>query len=463
MISCWKYLIFTDCIPNESHVEDHGSGNAMRMFAEDGDIFYPTHPVVWILRIILKSKAHMKYILDSWPAFPIVVRYRGPRSQKSKTKGVNNVIDAPHDYPDRICRVDLVAPSSILGSLICLFEKPFTALESIHIESNDTTGSPLVIPGTFSDGSTPRLHNIWLDGISIPFPALRRVLLSASGLVFLDLRHIQNPGYFSPEALVPVLSDLAQLRKLTLHFEPPTSRLAQNSRSLPPPQELTTVSSLRRFGFHGASEYHEDLVSRINLPAFSDLSVSFFNQLIIEIPRLCLFIGLVDALNSPNEVTVTLSQSHASISLDRRGARRRVLGELYFRIGFKQLDWQLSFIAQIVSQLSPLLSNARSLAITRLNISLTNEGDSPDEGRDVDPTQWLELFQPFNAVQSVSVAEEFVPDVVQVLGMATDDVPFPALVSLELQGYRKSSSMQEAAQPIIEARQRSGREINVYG
>jgi hypothetical protein len=410
------------------------------------------------LRIIFKTGAHMKSILDSWPALPIVIRYHGPPSQKSKTEGVNNVIEALH-YPDRICEVDFVAPSSILGHLTCLLEKPFTALERIRIESNNTTGSPLILPGTCLGGSTPRLHSFRLDGISIPFSALRPVLLSASNLVTLELCHIQNPGYFSPDAFVPILSTLAQLRRLSLRFDHPTSRLAQNNRSPP----WITLPLLRRFEFRGASEYLEVLVSRMNLPALSSLFIIFFNQLIFEVPRLCLFISLVNTLSSPDEVTVTLARSGASISLSRPGPRRNILGELFFLIRCKQLDWQLSFIAQIVSQLYPLLSNATTLAITRFNISQTNEGDLPDEGRDVDPTPWLELFRPFNVVRRVSVDEEFVPDVVHVLGMATDDELFPALTSLELKGYHKSKSVQEAAQPIIEARRRSGHEINVHG
>jgi hypothetical protein len=201
------------------------------------------------------------------------------------------------------------------------------------------------------------------------------------------------------------------------------------------------LSSNIKFEFHGASEYLEDLVSRIIPPALRHLSISFFSQLIIDVPRLCLFIGLVDALSSPTEVTVELCPGCALVFL----------------------NWRLSFVAQIFSQLSPLLSNVRSFAIRRSLTMISKERDSPDEGRDVDPTQWLELFQPFNAVRSVRIDEEFVPDVVQVLGMVTDDVLFPALTSLELPGYRKSASVQDAAQLIIEARQRSGRKINLYG
>ena len=157
----------------------------------------------------------------------------------------------------------------------------------------------------------------------------------------------------------------------------------------------------------------------------------------------------MDALSSPTEVIVEPSQRIISITLARREERRSFLGELCIHISCRQLDWQLSSTAQIFSQLSPFLSHVRSLAIKRYSLSQTKEGD------DVNTTQWLELFQPFNGVRSLRIAEKFVPDVVQVLRMATDGV-LPALTLLNLEGYHKSASVQEAAQLLLEARRRSG-------
>ena len=69
-------------------------------------------------------------------------------------------------------------------------------------------------------------------------------------------------------------------------------------------------------------------MSRIIPPALRHLSISFFSQLIIDIPRLCLFIGLVDALSSPTEVTVELCPGCALVFLNRRGQRGSSLGKL---------------------------------------------------------------------------------------------------------------------------------------
>jgi hypothetical protein len=75
-------------------------------------------------------------------------------------------------------------------------------------------------------------------------------------------------------------------------------------------------------------------------------------------------------------------------------------------------------------------------------------------------------FQPFGDVQNVNVAEEYVQDVVQALGTITGDMSMgvlPVLSMLILNGYRKSASVQEAAELFVATRQRTGRRIDLYG
>jgi hypothetical protein len=53
-----------------------------------------------------------------------------------------------------------------------------------------------------------------------------------------------------------------------------------------------------------------------------------------------------------------------------------------------RLDWQLSFVTQILTQLSPLLFSVRLLSIEKY--------DEFQAGKeDADSVQWLEFFQPF--------------------------------------------------------------------
>jgi hypothetical protein len=393
----------------------------------------------------------MKSILDLWPRLPIVIRYNG--TEKSKPKALDNIAVALRD-PDRVCEIDIGVTCSMLGLLVDSMQQPFPALERIRIMSSDMTWSPAILGGTFLGGYAPRLRTMHLSGISVPFPALRRLFLSANDLDTLELHHIPNTGYFSPEDLVTSLSALTRLRRLSLRFCLPTSRLAPNSRS--PPQARIVLPSLRYLEFHGTSEYLERLVSRIHVPVLRYFPITFYNQLIFEIPKLCQIVGLVDALRSLTEVIVKPSQRVVSISLIRRGERRSFLGELCFYIPCRQLDWQLSSTAQLFSQLTPILTRVRSLTIKKsIDAPITEEND-------VDSTQWLELFAPFSSVCTVNVTEEFVADVVQGLGMATEGV-LPGLTLLKLHGYRKSASVQEAAKIFVDARQRSGRKINLKG
>ncbi|KAI0245665.1 hypothetical protein BJV78DRAFT_275392 [Lactifluus subvellereus] len=408
------------------------------------------------LKIIFRSRAPMGSILDSWPGLPIVIRYDEGRNPR--LKAVNNIIVALR-HQDRVREIDLDVTNSALGSMVEVIQDPFPALERITIKSNETTGSPPVLPGTFLGGSAPRLHTIQLDGISFPFPALRQLLLSANGLVELELTNIPSMAYFSPEDFAIGLSTLPQLRRLTLRFNSPTPRPPPNSTP-PPGQARITLPSLTLLSFWGASEYLEGLVSRINVPVLSTFFVVPFNQLNFEIPHLCEFIGRVDALRSPTEVIVNPDQHDVEITLTQPGEPRRVPGKLFLRISCKQLDWQLSFTAQIFSQLSPLLSHVGSLTIGQSGSLQIREED------DGDSTQWLELFQPFGGVTAIYVAEEYVQDIAQALGTVTGDMSMgvlPVLSTLTLQGYRKSASVQEAAELFVATCQRSGHYIDLYG
>ena len=110
------------------------------------------------------------------------------------------------------------------------------------------------LPDGFLGGSAPRLQSLELD--SIPFPALPKLLLSATDLVHLTLWNIPHSGYISPEAIVTGLAVLANLKSLTIEFESPLSRPDRESRR-PPPPTRTVLPALTRFEFQGVSEYLE--------------------------------------------------------------------------------------------------------------------------------------------------------------------------------------------------------------
>jgi hypothetical protein len=286
-----------------------------------------------------------------------------------------------------------------------------------------------------------------LDGIAFPFQEIRQVLLSTKNLVELELSNIPNDVYFSPDDLVTGLTTLVQLKQLVVGFLSPTSSpLASMTR---PPQR-TTLPSLTYLCFRGETEYLEEFVARINLPALGKFYIDLFNDIFFEIPQLCQFIP--NQLRSVTSMSIEHTPASVCLFFHQNNETDCILSILCER-----LDWQLSSVAQIASQLSPFLPGVDDLDIgmdARLSA----------EERDMDATQWLELFRAFTYARKVCVREDLVPGVAQALAMENIvGGVLPELTSLYLLGYHSSPSAAKAAEQFVAARRLSGRTVHLYG
>jgi len=401
------------------------------------------------LQILCRSGAPIESILDSWPTLPLVVRYKGPKS-KSLPK---NIIVALR-RPDRVCELDLVLSSSVIESIVPVIQEPFQALECLRITVKNAAKPPGLFTGPFLGGSAPHLKEIKLDGVAFPFPEIRQVLSSTTNnLVQLCLSNIPNVGYFSPDSLAHGLSTLVQLKQLNIDFHSPSSR--PPSKTCPFPQRVI-LPSLSNLNFHGASEYLEEFVAQVDFPALTFINIEFFSQLIFQIPQLYHFISRVNALKSPTEVIVTPSAELVTLFFIQQGERRVVLGECFLGTTCGDLDWQLSFMTQVLRQFTPLLSSVDSLTI--------NKPYKMPRGEDyVESIQWLELFQPFTHVRTVHVFKQLVPDIVDAL-VAENTVAgvLPELSRLYLKGYRDSLPVAKAAEQFVAARRHSGRTVSLF-
>jgi F-box-like len=292
------------------------------------------------LQILCRSKASIKSILDSWPTLPLVVRYKAPKS-KSLPK---NFILALR-CPDRVRKIELVLPRSLIGSIVEVIVGPFQALEFVQIEVKNATEPPMLVREAFLGGSAPRLRVIKLDGIAFPFSAIRQVLLSSNDLLQLDLFNIPKDAYVSPDDLVNGLSTLVQLNQLRIRFHFPAS-LPPPSMTHPPPLRIT-LPSLRMLDFRGPCEYLEELMTRIDLPSLWNINMNLFNQVFFEIPQSSRFILCLSVLKSPTEAIVVPSAKFVSLIFTQRGKRRNVQGECFLGTACERLDWQLSFVTQV--------------------------------------------------------------------------------------------------------------------
>jgi hypothetical protein len=292
----------------------------------------------------------------------------------------------------------------------------------------------------FLDDPAPRLREIGLHCVALPFSAIRQVLSSTNNLVDLRLSNIPNSIYFSPDDLVSALSTLVQLEELTVSFHSPAS--SSPSSITPLPAQCITLPLLTFLDFHGTSDYLERFVETIGLPSLRKIAIKIFNQILFELPRLCRFIPRLNALGLLTSVFITHSVKSVSVTLHNEKVSLNM--SCILKTSCTRLDWQVSFVTQILSQLSPQLFSVRLLSIEK-------GGELPVGKEDVDSTPWLRFFQPFAHVRQVYVWETpLVPGIVPAL--ATEDMPadiLPELISLSLSGYRSSPSVAKAAVQFV--------------
>jgi hypothetical protein len=397
------------------------------------------------LRILCDNKTPIE-ILHVWPTLPLAVSFKATRESTLIPRHITTALR----HLDRICQVELYVTSSMTILLAEMIQKPCHALESISITVEDATGASIPVCNAFLGGSAPQLEAIKLDGIFYPFPKLRQVLLSTNNLTELRLSKIPNALYFSPDDLVTGLSPLVRLKSLSVGFYYTAFHPPPNVTH--PPPLRTTLPSLTSLDFHGASEYLEEFMAQINSPALRKITIRLFNQIFFEIPRFCQFILRPNALGSPTWVVVTHSAESVSVLLLLDGNEHCVIGT-----SCRRIDWQLSFVTEILTQLSPLLFSVRSLTIQK--------GDRLPSMEDMDSTQWLELFRPFTHVTLVRVSEEqLIPSIVQALvaeDMAT--AVLPELFSLHLEGHPGSPFVVKAAKQFVATRRLSGHTVFLSG
>ena len=243
---------------------------------------------------------------------------------------------------------------------------------------------------------------------------------------------------------------MVQLERLTIGFHSPASRPPPSMTR--PPSRRATLPSLRFFDFHGATEYLEEFVARIDLNALCKVSLRLFNDIFFDIPHISQFISRINALGSPTGVYVTLSVEFVSVVFfSDRGQSNE---NCFLGTSCRRLDWQLSFATEISSQFSALLSSVHELIIQAPKMP-TGEGDS---------TQWLEFFQSFTHVTEVTVWDEkLVPGIVQALVM--EDVAagvLPELTRLYLEDGRSPSTV-KAAEQFVATRRLSGCTVYLSG
>jgi hypothetical protein len=231
-------------------------------------------------------------------------------------------------HQNRVCEIDLLyLTSSQVQRLASAMQDQFPALTHLTFGFSDDYGRPApALPDGFLGGSAPHLQSFGLHSIS--FPALPNLLLSATDLVHLTLRDIPHSGYISPDTIVTCLAVMANLKSLIIEFESPRSPPPWERRHPSPPTRIA-LSALTRFEFQGVSEYLEDLVAQIDSPLLDTIQITFFHQLLFDLPQLAQFMRRTTKFQTLNEAHmdfdyhgVQVGSLPSSLSFDEKSGLR---------------------------------------------------------------------------------------------------------------------------------------------
>ena len=373
-------------------------------------------------------------IIRNWPSFPIPEDYD---------------FDAAVVHQNHVCEVNLsYLTKSQLQRLASAMQVQLPRLNHLLLGSFDDGHPAPALPDGFLGGSAPRLLSLKLN--SVGFPALPKLLLSATDLVHLTLENISHSGYVSPEAIVTGLAVLASLQSLIIEFRSPLS--LSNSDSRPQPSPIRTIlPALTCFEFKGVSEYLEHFLARIDAPSLDLISITFFHQLIFDIPQLAQFMKRTTRFGALNEAHVDFGPSCVQVGylppqiFDGKSGSRILCG---------MLDWQLSSLAQVSTSFYPSISKVEHLYFYGDRYMLSQWQD------DTENMQWLDIFHPFTGVKNLYVVKEISQPIAFILQELVGEDVLPALESLFLEDLRPR--VKEAIVPFIATQQLLGHPVTVF-
>ena len=373
--------------------------------------------------------------LGFWPAFPIVIDYTNYPDYNGKNLSPNdedNVI-AALKKPDRVRSLRLPVTSLLLGKVASMTQDKFPILTQLWLSSNDEDVS--VLPGEILGGTAACMQEIHLEGI--PFPSLPTFLSSTTNLVVLYLHRIPYTGYISPEVMAASLAMLTRLGDLSIEFQSSTfSRDQSGTRGEATLLTRVVLSALTSFEFQGASDYLENLVAHVDAPRLASIKITYFDQLVFQVPQLFRFAGQTQVLEPAHfkYAQVNFRGSHVYIGLHSEQSES---GRSHFalRILCQRLDWQVSRLAEVLSQSSPLLTNVDHLSIGAYDLQSSSQDD-------MDNIAWLELLRQFIAVKALRVSAQVAGHVADALKDVTVDMvpgimPVLRLLFLEDESARR--------------------------
>lgn len=369
----------------------------------------------------------MSKLLDTWPPLPIIIRYSPSDAAEAEGgEGDGNII-AALGLRDRIIGISFekIQSSEELGTFAAKMRNPFPALTQLHMACDDYYFGPAIVPTGFLCGSAPELRSFTSHNMA--YLGLPQLVLSSARLVTLSLRALPtDTHYVSPEMMVTYLAAIPTLQQFSVGFR------WQSLESRPdpihsPPQTRLVLPALNHLRFQGASKYLEQFVALLDTPLLDNLTIVFFIHNTFHVGHLCEFIDRAESFKPLKRAFIQLRCRTFSITL-------RSPGRPFLEIRCNTTKWGVSLLAQLCNDLSPNLTH-----VERLEIRGVPPAAQASLG-DAESAQWVKLFHPFAAVQSLYASKLMAPLVAPVLREPTPSVAesltdvLPALRDLVLDG-----------------------------
>jgi hypothetical protein len=345
---------------------------------------------------------------------------------------------------DRVRRVRLQIPVADLQRLIVAMDEEYPILEFLLIAlPKEDSSATLVFPEALQ---APHLRHLTLEGPSLPIRS--RLLTTAVGLVTLWLHMVHPSTYFHPNTLLQWISLMPQLERLGIAFEfAVPSRDVERQLTHMPITTTVILANLHRFLFRGVSTYLEALVRRITAPRLEKLEISFYNQLMFSVPRLLQFMSTTENLRL-DRAEFEFYTERVFVSVYPRGAEMHALA---INVFCRDLDWQVSSVAQISNLLSLMFSTVENLALGHEEHSRSSE-----EHNVVQRIEWRRLLRSFSNVKTLRIAKGLVGELSRCLQLEDGELPLGLLPELQELTYTGSANTFTS---FTDARQNAGRPV----
>ena len=405
------------------------------------------------LKIVCGPWTHVE-LTGVWPPLPIVIW-----SSVYWPLGKDYDFETAIVHYNRVCEVTLLCLSSLqLQRYASAMQEKFPALMHLKLSlASGYTDSAPALPDGFLGGYTPRLQSLELH--SIPFPALPKLLLSATDLVRLFISNIPHFGYlsFSPEVIVTVLAALVNLKYFSIEFKYPQSRSGWERRHTRKSTRIV-LPALTDFVFYGLSEYLEDVLADIDVPLLESILITFFHQPIFDIPQLAQLMGRTTRFQTPNEAHVYFN--NFDLLVGYHVPLTRTIGKMSgLTISSKEMNQQSS-LEQVFTSFFPSVFKVEHLYIY--------EPGNPylQWHYDYEGMHWPRIFDPFTAVKNLYLSKEFITHIAPVLYKlseegGTDVLPALQNIYLGIRPSEDSEPFQEFIAEFVAARQLASRPITV--